>query len=171
MTRSQQHRRCHHCRQLFLPDPRSRNRQNFCMDAPCRKSSKLRSQQRWKSKPENQNYWRGPEEVKRVRVWRKANPQYWKRVRRRRGTLQDDCGAEEPVGQRARRGSTTTALQDDWIPDDPLLVGIVATLAGSALQEDIATMCRSLVAKGRDVLRSRTTVGTVSSGLRPSNRD
>ena len=39
------------------------------------KASKLLSQERWRAKPENKAYWRGADEVRRVRAWRKANPQ------------------------------------------------------------------------------------------------
>lgn len=49
------------------------------------------SQKYWHAKPENRNYWRGPENVRRVQEWRKAHSQYWKRRKpKRRIALQDD---------------------------------------------------------------------------------
>ena len=40
------------------------------------------SQKRWLRKPENQNYFRGPENVRRVQEWRIANPGYSCRKKR-----------------------------------------------------------------------------------------
>jgi hypothetical protein len=124
--------RCLCCKQLFVPDPRSRHHQEFCSDAVCQNASKVLSQQRWKGKPDNRNYWRGSEAVERVRAWRKANPNYWKR----------------------RTGNSNGTLQDDFIPSDPLLLGLISTIADSTLQDDIAATCRHLIRKGRDVLQA-----------------
>jgi len=49
------------------------------------------SQKYWHAKPENRNYWRGVENVRRVQEWRQAHPQYWKRPKtKRQVALQDD---------------------------------------------------------------------------------
>lgn len=82
--KSERRRRCQYCKDWFTPDPRSRYHQRFCSKARCRKASKAASQKHWHSKPANHNHWRGPEEVERVRVWRKENPGYWRRWRRRK---------------------------------------------------------------------------------------
>ena len=108
-------RRCACCKRVFVPDPRTRDRQRFCSDAKCRKASKTESQKRWLEKEENKDYWRGREHVERVRTWRKKNPRYWKRA----GEQRDD------------------ALQDDCLLRDPLILGLIATVARSTLQEDI----------------------------------
>ncbi|MCI0541074.1 MAG: hypothetical protein L0Z50_38215 [Verrucomicrobiales bacterium] len=127
--------KCLCCKKLFIPDPRSDYHQEFCAKAACRKASKFLSQQRWRDKARNQSYWRGPKEVQRVRDWRKAHPRYWKRgVRADNSTLQDDC-----------------------IPQNPLLVGLISMLMGSTLQDHIAATCCDLVAKGREILRKRKT--------------
>jgi hypothetical protein len=168
MPHAHRRRRCHHCEKLFSPDPRSNYRQKYCSAPACQKASKLLSQQRWRAKAENKGYWVGPEEVRRVTAWRKANPQYWKRpARRRGGTLQDDCRAENTDSKGVSRGEKEAPLQDDCIPDDPLLAGVIATLAGSTLQEDIAAMCRRLVAVGSEILRRQTTAGDVSTAPKP----
>jgi hypothetical protein len=49
---------------LFRPDPRNANRQKYCRKPKCREASKAASQQRWLQKPENQDYFRGPQNVK-----------------------------------------------------------------------------------------------------------
>jgi hypothetical protein len=68
-------RRCLHCRHLFQRHPRTRTQQRFCSAPACRAASKKASQQRWLSKPENQNYFRGDEHVNRVRAWRAKQPE------------------------------------------------------------------------------------------------
>jgi hypothetical protein len=66
-------RKCCNCNELFIPDPRNAKRQRYC-----RKASKAASQRRWLQKPENQDYFSGPQNVKRVQLWREANPRYWR---------------------------------------------------------------------------------------------
>ncbi len=77
-----QKKKCRHCRQLFEPDHRNREKQNYCKKTPCRKASKAASQKKWLSKPENKDYFCNPDNVERVQKWRKDNPEYWKRTNR-----------------------------------------------------------------------------------------
>lgn len=65
---------------FFRPDHRSRNRQRYCSDAECQKASKALSQHRWHTKPENRDYWRGTQQVDRVRAWRAAQLRYRKQA-------------------------------------------------------------------------------------------
>jgi hypothetical protein len=134
-------RQCLCCDEFFHPDPRSANRQRFCSKPVCQKASKTLSQQRWQAKGDNQKYWRGHDQADRVRTWRRNNPRYWK-----------------PRGQRR-------TLQDDCLPRDPLLLGLLSTLASSTLQDDIAATYQHLVRKGREVLRA---IG--SKGVAPGSK-
>lgn len=172
------------------PDPRSRRWQEFCSNEECRKASKAARQARWVAK--NRDYWRGKEHVERVRAWRARNPGYSKRgagaetagvrAEKRRGQAQKEHGA---VGKRERangkgalqddwKGALAlkkcvptkekdVALQDDWVPDDPLLVGLIAMVTKGALQDDMALVCRDLIAKGREILAAHTKDGSVQS--------
>ena len=74
-------RKCLNCGQLFRPDPRNVRHQWYCSALACRKASKAASQARWLAKAQNENYFRGPEHVTRVRAWRAANPGYSRRGR------------------------------------------------------------------------------------------
>lgn len=85
--------KCRHCRGLVVPDPRSRDRQKYCSKRPCRKASKSASQKRWLGKRGNRDYFKDPENVERVREWRKKNPGYWKRSKPKMG-LQDPLNLE-----------------------------------------------------------------------------
>jgi hypothetical protein len=56
----------------WLPQPdRIRHRNS---EAACRKQSKAESQRRWAQKPDNQNYFSGPQNSQRVKEWRKRHP-------------------------------------------------------------------------------------------------
>lgn len=66
-------RKCLCCGDLFRPDPRNRHHQVYCSQPACRKASKAASQRRWLAKPDNRDYFRGPESVARVQAWRAAH--------------------------------------------------------------------------------------------------
>ena len=92
--------KCLHCKLLFAPDYRNRERQKYCSTPACQAASKRARQQRWLSKPENRDHFCGEENVQRVREWRAAHPGYWKRSpRRTAGTLQDACSAQPSANQ------------------------------------------------------------------------
>src|ERR1043166_8718636 len=44
-------RRCPNCKKWFIPDPRTRDRQQFCSEPACKKASKVARQKRWLAKP------------------------------------------------------------------------------------------------------------------------
>jgi len=75
---------------LFRADPRLRDRQRYCSAADCRRASKAASQRRWLDKPENRDYFRGPEQVARVQAWRRAHPGYARRRAVRPPPLQEE---------------------------------------------------------------------------------
>jgi hypothetical protein len=94
---------------LFAPDYRNRGRQKYCSTPECQQASKRARQQRWLSKPENQDHFRGAENVQRVQEWRKAHPGYWKRSPRA-GTLQDACSVQPA----AMQAVAPVALPEVW---------------------------------------------------------
>ena len=57
---------------VFRADPRNTRHQKYCCAAACRKASKAASRRAWLAKPENLDYFRGPENVLRAQVWRAA---------------------------------------------------------------------------------------------------
>ena len=146
--------KCLHCQEEHRCDPRKRGRQHYCVAPECRRASKAASQRRWVSGPKNRDYFRGKENCERVRRWRSANPGYW----RRKGSgaesaLQDLVKPQIPNDQRLATPDLSTALQDICFPQMALVVGIIASLTGYTLQDEIATSARSLLSRGRDILR------------------
>jgi hypothetical protein len=70
-------RKCPHCQALFQADARNRGRQKYCSKPSCRLAAKAARQRRWLAKPENQNYFRDPQNAARARAWQDAHPGYW----------------------------------------------------------------------------------------------
>jgi hypothetical protein len=148
-------KRCKHCKKLFIPDPRNTNRQNYCSEPQCRLASKKNSQRRWLSKPENRQYFRGPENVARVQQWRKANPGYWRKAN---NALQDHLISQHPVNIDDTDKLECNALQDLLNPQPTVLIGLIANFTGLALQDDIARTVRHLQQLGQDIINPATQI-------------
>lgn len=146
-------RTCRHCKRLYQPDPRTRDRQQHCSAPDCKRASKAWRQSRWLKTPGGRNYFREPDNVERVQQWRKAHPGYWRRKRpKEENALQDDCPSQRVEGQRDEAELNAMALQDDCLLQPALVVGLIANLTGTALQGDIALTIRKMHAHGQSIL-------------------
>jgi len=146
-------RKCLHCEGFFAPDARNRKRQHYCAKAPCRQASKAASQRRWLDRPENADYFHDVDNAARARAWQAAHPGYWKRRRKSAAAvLQDDCRSQAAEGQQVTGSDGGVVLQEDWQRQPPLVIGLIAHLAGVVLQEDLAVMTSRLIAKGHAVM-------------------
>lgn len=150
-------RKCLCCNELFLPERRNHRHQVFCFKPACRQASKRASQRRWLDHPKNQSYFRGSENVARVREWRAAHPGYWRRSSKKSPpALQEVFSTQLPALQTVEPcplpDLSTTALQDLCHAQLPLLLGLMHQLLDSPLQEDILPFARRLIAKGQDLL-------------------
>ncbi len=148
---------CRHCHRAFVPDYRNRHHQQYCPSPVCRTASKRASQRRWCLKPENRAHFCGSEAVERVQEWRRKHPGYWRgQVRRRVGTLQEVCSAQaavtEPPPGRNPPGDFSGTLQDLCRCQTPLLIGLLAQLNPSPLQDDMARYAWRVVNTGQSIL-------------------
>jgi hypothetical protein len=152
-------RKCRHCKQLFRPAYRNRHHQRYGSKPACRRQSKADAQHRWLQKPENHGHFRGPENRQRVQAWRKAHPGYGRKGKpEAKAPLQDLCRGQSPQAEQLMKEIVPPALQDLCLTQPPLVVvGLTATLTGSALQEDIAEAVRRLQRKGQDILGTNAT--------------
>lgn len=161
-------RKCKSCKELFEPDRRNAWHQSYCSKPPCRCVSKAASQRRWLNQPCNRGYFRGADNVERMRQWRAAHPGYW----RKEAALQ-----EVIMAQSADNNSKSSIFAEslrvvpeqqilplqEVIANQPLiLIGLIANLTGATLQDDIATTSRHLLRLGRDVM-GRVPNGEASS--------
>ena len=148
-------RKCLHCHTLFHPDPRNLRHQKYCSETPCRKASKAASQRRWLSKEANKNYFRGPENVQRVQAWRQFHPAYWRSTGSLSGfALQEDSLAQAVESNKKSEVLVSVALQDLLTHQSLVLIGLIAHLSDSPLQDDIAEMGQRLIGLGADILNS-----------------
>jgi hypothetical protein len=157
--RKTEKKKCRHCRRLFVPDHRNREKQNYCQEGPCRKVSKKASQKKWLRKPENEDYFSNPDNVERVQKWRKGVPEYWKRTKRST-TLQDLLSVQsaennENIDQKDAQPQKH-ALQDFLMAQSPVIIGLIYNLTGSALQEDIANTLLRMQQFGQEILFPKT---------------
>ena len=149
-------KRCKHCKKLFISDPRNTQRQNYCSEPKCRYASKKASQRRWLSKPENRDYFRGPVNVCRVQQWRKTHPGYWRKTQ---NALQDPLIGQPSVNINDTNELGCGALQDLLSPQPSVLIGLIASFTGLALQDDIAKTVRRLQQLGQDIINPATPKG------------
>lgn len=159
-------RNCSNCNELFIPDARNRHHQRYCTREVCRKVSKRSAQERWLQSDKGAGYFSGDDNKRRVRQWRKEHPGYWKRKKVRPAdspvALQDLLNSqviEKPAGSEIPQNH---ALQDLYILQPALIIGLIATLTGSTLQDDIAATGRRLIDSGRDILGKTTPTTTTS---------
>ena len=97
------------------PDRRNLHRQRYCSEAACRKQSKAESQRRWVQKPDNQNYFSGPQNSHRVKEWRKRNPGYWRKQNPApQEPLQDLCTTQVAQDEEVKRIEISDALKMSW---------------------------------------------------------
>jgi len=144
-------KKCRHCRQLFVPDPRNYDRQKYCREPACRAVSKSASQKKWMSKPENRNYFKGSENVERVREWRKKNPGYWTRSKSPTA-LQDTLISQHTENDGDIDQNSENALQDLLLSQSPVIIGLISNFIGSPLQDDIANTLLAMQESGQDIL-------------------
>ena len=145
-------RKCRHCRALFRADPRNRHHQRYCSKPACRGASKAASQSRWLGKAANRDYFRGATHVERVRRWRAAHPGYWRAGAARRRALQDDSLAQATEREGKSGLLMEPPLQELSASQSLVLMGLIAHLTGTALQEDIAHTTRGLRQLAQDIL-------------------
>jgi hypothetical protein len=145
-------RKCKCCRKLFCPDPRNRRHQRYCSEPACRATSKAARHARWLGKPENQDYFRDPWHVTRVRVWRARNPGYWRKPRRPARALQDVSTAQCIDSEVKTANFARSPLQDLITAQPAVLIGLIAHLVGTPLQDDIVRTTDRLLRLGQDIL-------------------
>lgn len=156
-------RKCLNCRQLFRCDPRNLRHQRYCSRVDCRCASKTASQRRWLDKPENRDYFHGPEQVARVQRWRAEHPGYWRQVAPKGDPLQDDSSTQVVDKQKESGTLMPVALQDLLSAQPLVLIGLIAHLTDSALQDEIVLQAHRLQQLARNVLNQGAHDATASS--------
>ena len=163
-------KKCCNCKDLFIPDPRNAKRQKYCHTSECRKASKAASQKRWLAKPDNQSYFCGPENVKRVQLWREDNPGYWRGKRNNKDALQDRLNPQPIENKHDNVDFANDALQDFLISQPPVLLGLIANFTGNALQDNMVITLQRLQKLGQDIVTNLTHSKGGHYGIQGSHR-
>jgi len=159
-------RKCKCCRKLFHPDPCNLRHQRYCSKPSCRAARKAASQARWLAKPENQDYFRGPVHLARIQAWRARHPGYRRKTVRRRNALKD-VSMTEAVDSVSKTGiSVRGPLQDLLTAQPTVLIGLIAHLVGTPLQDDLVRAIDRLLRLGQDLLAA-SEVGSARAMARP----
>ncbi len=133
------------CKEFFLPDYRSGQRQRYCLKPECRQVRKRELMRARSAKPENQNYFRDAKNAERVRDWQKEHPGHRKNTARYlRGTLQDGCSEQAAAAQEVVPTPPSRTLQDLCSMPAPLFVGLISMVVGITLPDDIVSSLRRL---------------------------
>ena len=155
-------RNCLNCKRLFDPDYRHRHNQFYCTKPACKKARQGANLQRWRERPENQDFWRARWNIERVQAWRIAHPEYWKRVKRKKET---DRGVALQIAMKSAQvpddkldsvgavcDCVTKRMPVDFRTQDPVLVGLISQLTGDTLQNAIHQTTARLYEKGQAVM-------------------
>ena len=145
-------RKCKSCLRLFRPDPRGHGRQQYCSAPRCKRASKAASQARWLAKPENGGYFRDPWHVARVREWRARKGSYWPTPSGAGNALQDVKMAQAVDNTSKMSNFAASPLQEIITAQPAVLLGLIAHLIGTPLQDDIARVVRRLLRLGQDII-------------------
>lgn len=144
--------RCAACGALFIPDYRAAGRQRFCAQAECRKVRRRESQRRRLAKTGNAAYHSGDEPARRVKAWRAAHPGYWRKNAAKSVPMSSSHSPISTVLAHFALQDACPALQDAWNPHVVALVGMIAWVRGTALQNAIADDLRDIMVAGHAIL-------------------
>ena len=136
-----------------MPDMRHFRDQNYCSKPDCRHASRLASHRRWYGSDKAVDHRDPAENKRRVREWRHAHPKYWRRtVRGVLDALQETTASEATEHEEVTASLDADALQDVNFLQPAMVVGLIASLTGSSLQDSIAETSRRFVLLGQDIL-------------------
>lgn len=149
--------KCKNCNDFFSPDCRNAWHQEYCFKPECRTASKAASRRKWLIKEENRDHFRGPENVQRVQEWRKCHPGYWRSKTPKKETPLQDLLPEKTLKNPSDETPLPkTPLQDLLSSQTLVVIGLIAHLIGTALQDDIALTAHRLQQLGADILNGPT---------------
>ena len=146
-----QTRRCAHCGQPFIINPRVGRRHRYCSKKECDQASRAIARRKWLQKNGGKTYFDKTISQSRVRDWRQNNPQYWRKKPGRRNTPKSDFIVSKKLAGILRY----VALQDTIDTNLALKIGIISHLTGSALQDTIAKEIRRLMLRGYAILQGK----------------
>jgi hypothetical protein len=120
-------RRCAHCGQPFIVNPRVGKRHRFCTKPACAEASRNLARKKWLRNNGGREYYDLSDRVDRVRTWRKKNPKYWRRHTRVRRRQRNDY----VLSKRLAAALRYVALQDMIDTHLALKIGMISEPAAA----------------------------------------
>ena len=137
-------RRCAHCEQPFVVDPRVGKHHRFCAAPACRLASQAAA---WEKYRKNNAEREGA--VARVQVWRENNPRYWRRTKRAKGRKRPQFRLTEHWLAKIK----FDALRDTIDTFFTLGSEMAARLPRVALRDTMAKKLQRARLRGHEILR------------------
>ena len=138
--------KCKNCGNYFHPDNYNRYHQHYCGRGECRKASRLASAKNYRKKKSKDKDFRH-KESERAKQWQRKNTDYWKKRTKKsqkERVLRDFAQAE-------KRHSDITVLRDIANLQCSVLEGLIVTLTGDVLRDNINAFIRRMYDKGQTV--------------------
>lgn len=148
--------RCKNCGNYFYPDNFNRHHQRYCSRLECRKTSNAASSKAYRKKQSQTAEYRR-KESERVKRWQRKNPNYWKNRQKSSKKIEKNKVLRD-FAQVEKLHSDVGVLRDIAKLQDAVLKGVIVTLTGDVLRDDINTFIRQMYDKGNEV-----------SGMMPGN--
>jgi len=140
-------RPCCICHKIFTPNKFAGHRQVVCSREPCRKAAKKQRQADWFLR--NPDYFSGPENVERVRQWRR------KKAMEAPPDPQPPKPPDPPSTQKAKSCNKPEpaegVLQDLARPAEPVIMGILSFLSGTMLQDEVHNLYVQCSRRGNEL--------------------
>lgn len=171
-------RKCRHCKTLFRPHPATHHHQKYCSAVECQRARKAENNQDFRR--HNPGYFSGPDQVERVRQWRRDHPGYWRNEKRNGGLGRTGANravvalqavpvpqpADHELVSLSHRVDTLQAVSERQLF---IMQGLAAQLTGYALQADLGPVLNAWYDRGSrlgGVVPAPVVTGSADGGLR-----
>jgi len=141
--------RCKNCGNYFYPDNYNRHNQKYCSRDECRKASHTASSKKYrKNKSKNAEF--RQQESTRVQLWQFQNPNYRKKSSKK---AKKDNFPEllRDFAQVENMQNEITLLRDFANLQYHVIEGLIITLTGDVLRDNIGEYIRQMYDKSREV--------------------
>ena len=141
--------RCKNCGNYFYPDSFNRHHQKYCSRTECRKASHRASSSKYRKKKSSDSGFLH-KESERVKKWQCKNPDYWKKGKKTSKKILKNQFLRD-FAQVEKLNSEVILLRDFTNLQYSVIKGVISTLTGNVLRDDITDFVRQMYNKGCEV--------------------
>lgn len=141
--------RCKNCGNYFYPDSFNRHHQSYCSRLECRSASNAASSKAYRKKKSQDAQFRHQESA-RVKRWQQENPDYCKNRRKSSKKVEKNRVLRD-IAQVEKLHSDVGVLRDIANLQSVVMEGLIVTLTGDVLRDDIGGFIRQMYDKGQEV--------------------